>query len=127
MGTGGTVFIVLALLGIAVVGLSLLRNTVLRRISLRNIARRKGSTLMVIVGSMVGTALIAGSLVISDTSRRLDQDVAYRHLGEIDELVSLPGPQGSERLYFDRQQIAPRITVERLKRRDGGLSERGPG
>ena len=114
MGTGGTVFIVLALLGIAVVGLSLLRNTVLRRISLRNIARRKGSTLMVIVGSMVGTALIAGSLVISDTSRRLDQDVAYRHLGEIDELVSLPGPQGSERLYFDRQQIAPRITVERL-------------
>ena len=114
MGTGGIVFIVLALLGMAVVGLSLLRNTVLRRISLRNIARRKGSTLMVIVGSMVGTALIAGSLVISDTSRRLDQDVAYRHLGEIDEVVSLPGTQGSERLYFDRQQIEPRVTAERL-------------
>ena len=110
MGIGGTVFVVLASLGVVLVGVSLLRNTVLRRISLRNVARRKGSTLMVIVGSMVGTALIAGSLVIADTSRRLNTDAAYRYLGGVDEVVSLPGPQGDRGLYFDRQQIAQKVT-----------------
>ena len=111
MGTG---IIVLALLGVALVGFSLWRNPVLRRISLRNISRRRGSTLLVIVGSMVGTALIAGSLVISDTSRRLDQDLAYRHLGETDEVVALAGPSGAERLYFDRRGIAQRVAIDRL-------------
>ena len=102
MGVTGAVIVATAGLGIGIVAVSLWRNLVLRRISLRNVARREGSTLMVIVGSMVGTALIAGSLVIADTSRRMNQDVAYRHLGEIDEVVSLPGPQGAGGLYFDR-------------------------
>ena len=117
MGIGGTVFVVLASLGVVLVSVSLLRNSVLRRISLRNVARRKGSTLMVIVGSMVGTALIAGSLVIADTSRRLNTDAAYRYLGEIDEVVWLPGPQGDRGLYFDRRQIAQIVTAEGLNAR----------
>ena len=114
MGVTGAVIVATAGLGVGIVGVSLWRNLVLRRISLRNVARRKGSTLMVIVGSMVGTALIAGSLVIADTSRRMNQDVAYRHLGEIDEVVSLPGPQGAGGLYFDRQRIARLVTVGTL-------------
>ena len=114
MGPNESAIVGLALAGVAFVGLSMWRNPVLRRISLRNVARRKGSTLLVIVGSMVGTALIAGSLVISDTSRRLDQDIAYRHLGETDELVSLPGAGGAERLYFDRKRISESVTVDTL-------------
>ena len=106
MGPISAVFIAVALLAVAIVGLSLLRNAVLRRISLRNMARRKSSTLLVIIGSMVGTALIAGSLIIRDTSDRLNQDLAYRYLGEIDEVVSLAGPQSASALYFDRRMIA---------------------
>ena len=111
MGSVGSVLITLAVLGVAILAGSLVRNTVLRRVSLRNVACRKGSTLLVIVGSMVGTALIAGSLVISDTSRRLDQDVAYRQLGEIDEVVSLMGVRSGESLYFDRPTVAQRFRL----------------
>ena len=114
MGPVSALFVAVALLSAGLVGLSLLRNPVLRRISLRNMARRKSSTLLVIIGSMVGTALIAGSLIIRDTSDRLNQDLAYRYLGEIDEVVSLPGPQGDSTLYFDRQPISDRVTVGSL-------------
>ena len=114
MGVTGSAILGLAVVGIALLGLSIWRNSVLRRISFRNVARRKGSTLLVIIGSVVGTALIAGSLVISDTSRRLNQDVAYRYLGEIDEVVALPGPQGQGNLYFDRERVARLVTVATL-------------
>ena len=114
MSLAGSVIVGLALLGTGLVALSLWANPVLRRISLRNIGRRKGSTLLVIAGSMVGTALIAGALVIGDTSRRLDLDMVYRHLGEIDEVVTLPGSQGRGDVYFDRRLVEERITLERL-------------
>ena len=114
MGPVGSIFVALAVIGTVLVVVSMLANPLLRRVSFRNVARRKGSTLLVIAGSMVGTALIAGSLIISDTARRLNQDVAYRQLGEIDEVVSLPGPQGSEKLYFDREQISGRASVDLL-------------
>ena len=114
MSLTGSVIVGLALLGTVLVALSLWRNPVLRRLSLRNIGRRKGSTLLVIAGSMVGTALIAGALVIGDTARRLDLDLVYRHLGEIDEVVVLPGSQGRGDVYFDRRLVEERVTVERL-------------
>ena len=114
---GAIIIVAIAVLGAALVALSMRSNPVLSRISLRNIGRRKGSTALVILGSMVGTALITGSLVISDTSGRTNQNAAYLHLGEIDEVVSLPGSQGTDGLYFDRQLMAGLVNVEKLNAR----------
>ena len=82
-------FIVLALatLCIGLLGLSMLFNPVQRSIGLANVSRRKWNSALVVAGSMVGTALIAGSLVMADTSERALQDAAFAHLGEIDITV----------------------------------------
>lgn len=69
----GAITAVVAALALAVtflVAVSMLRHPVLRRMSMRNFGRRKGNTVLVILGSMVGTAMIAGSLVLNDSVER---------------------------------------------------------
>ena len=77
----------LAALCVGLTALSMLFNPIQRSIGFANVSRRKWSSAMVVAGSMVGTALIAGSLVMSDTSERALQDAAFAHLGEIDLTV----------------------------------------
>jgi putative ABC transport system permease protein len=64
--------IVLALAALCVVllGVSMLFTPIQRSIGFANVSRRKWNSALVVAGSMVGTALIAGSLVMSDTSER---------------------------------------------------------
>ena len=66
---------------------SMLRRPALRRLGLRNLTRRKWNTVLVVVGSMVGTALISGSLVLNDSTGRFQEDEARQTLGEIDEVI----------------------------------------
>ena len=47
-----------------------------------------------IVGSLLGTAIITGSLIVGDTINRSIRAAAYDQLGPIDELVSVPLPDG---------------------------------
>jgi putative ABC transport system permease protein len=77
----------------------MLRQPALRRIGLRNFSRRKWNAVLVIVGSMVGTALISGSLVLNDSTGRFQETEARERLGEIDEVVRLSG----QRLPGDRR------------------------
>jgi putative ABC transport system permease protein len=63
----------------------------LRRLALRNVARRPVEALLVVLGSMLGTAIITGSLVVGDTIDRSIQAGAYDQLGPIDETVSVNG------------------------------------
>jgi putative ABC transport system permease protein len=44
-----------------------LRNIFLVRLSFRNFLRRKGTTILVILGSMIGACLISGSLIMNDS------------------------------------------------------------
>ncbi len=88
----------------------MLRHPVLRRMGLRNFGRRKGNTALVILGSMVGTALIAGSLVLSDSVERGMYLQAQRGLGEIDEVVQLDARASAENQLpvpvFDSSAVA---------------------
>ncbi len=98
--------VILGVLGVALVVtllvlLSMLRQPALRRIGLRNIGRRKWNTALVILGSMVGTALIAGSLVLNDSTGRFQYTQARETLGEIDEAVLL----SSQRLPGDTRPV----------------------
>ena len=88
MNTFSSVVVGLAVLAVALIGMSLLTNPVLRRIAVRNFSRRPTNTALVIAGSMVGTALITGSLVIGDTTEGLGLAQIVR-TGEIDEVVSV--------------------------------------
>jgi putative ABC transport system permease protein len=81
-----------ALLGIALVAAAFIavRRPFLRRLALRQIARRRGEAVLVVVGSVLGTAIIIGSLIVGDTLNFSVRQTAYKNLGPIDEIVSSP-------------------------------------
>src|ERR671916_1961000 len=105
---------------------SMLRQPALRRLGLRNLTRRKWNTVLVVVGSMVGTALISGSLVLGDSTGRFQENEARQTLGEIDEVVG----QAGQRLPSDRRptphfdaSVADGITPEAIRDLTGADEE----
>ncbi|HEV8166309.1 MAG TPA: hypothetical protein VGR74_18030, partial [Actinomycetota bacterium] len=79
-----------ALLGLAlaVAAFIALRRPVLRRLALRQVNRRRGEAALVVAGSVLGTAIIIGSLIVGDTLDFSVKQTAYHNLGPIDEYVS---------------------------------------
>lgn len=63
-------------------------NQIPLKIGFRNISRRLGNTALVIIGSLVGSALIAGSLVMADSMDATFKDMVYRLIGENDATIS---------------------------------------
>ncbi len=64
---------------------------VLRRLALRNAVRRPRETALVILGSLLGTAIMTGSFVVGDTFNASIRRMAYEQLGPVDEIVSANG------------------------------------
>lgn len=81
------VFIILFVSISLIILISALRNSILRKIGFRNVTRRLGNTILVVVGSMVGTALISGSLVLSDSFDKTFLNLVQEQVGEIDASV----------------------------------------
>src|SRR3954452_6016883 len=94
----------LTLLAIGAAGVAalLLRQPVSRRLAARQVARRKTEAALVICGSVLGTAIIIGALVVGDTLNHSVRQEAYRTLGPIDERIIATstdiGMQAAERL-----------------------------
>jgi putative ABC transport system permease protein len=65
----------------------LARRPILRRLALRNAARRPREAALVVLGSLLGAAIITGSAVVGDTMNSSIRQVARQHLGPVDELV----------------------------------------
>ena len=89
-----TVLLVLAiLLGITLGGLTLLalRNRVLFRLGVRNARRRPARTALIVVGSMLGTTIIAAALATGDTMSQTIRSTAVGALGRADVVVAARG------------------------------------
>src|SRR2546423_9661980 len=69
----------------------LARRPVLRRLAIRNAVRRPRETVLVVLGSLLGTAIMTGSFVVGDTFNASIRRVAYEQLGPVDEIVSVNG------------------------------------
>jgi putative ABC transport system permease protein len=67
-----------------------------RRLALRQVNRRRAEAVLVVAGSVLGTAIIVGSLVVGDTLDHSFKQNAYRYLGVVDEVVSSPDPAQGE-------------------------------
>jgi putative ABC transport system permease protein len=67
-----------------------------RRLALRQVNRRRAEAALVVAGSVLGTAIIVGSLVVGDTLDHSFKQNAYRYLGVVDEVVSSPDPAKGE-------------------------------
>ncbi len=74
------------------------RHDTLRRLAGRNIRRRPVEAVLVVLGSLLGTAIITGSLVVGDTIDRSIRASAYDQLGPIDETVSASGLEAGAEL-----------------------------
>ena len=109
----------LAALCVGLMALSMLFNPIQRGIGFANVSRRKWSSAMVVAGSMVGTALIAGSLVMSDTSERALQDAAFAHLGEIDITVRALEPATFEIASLTAEMVET-VSLQALNEATGG-------
>ena len=85
----------LGMLAIAVVATAYLvvRRPVLRRLAFRQLARRRTEAILIISGSILGTALIVSSLSVGDSLDASIRRVAVRALGPIDERVTSADPE----------------------------------
>ncbi len=68
----------------------LVTRPVSRRLAFRNAARRPREALLVIAGSMLGTALMTAAFVVGDTFNASVRANAYTQLGPIDEVATVP-------------------------------------
>lgn len=65
-----------------------------RRLAFRNISRRRGEAALVILGALLGTAIITASFVVGDTIDDSLSDLARTQLGQVDEAVLVTGLDG---------------------------------
>src|SRR5204862_5528995 len=85
----GVVVAVLVLLLVATAGVALydaVRRPTLRRLAMRNVGRRRGEALLVVAGSLLGTAIITASFIVGDSLGASVRDSARTQLGPIDEV-----------------------------------------
>ena len=80
--------LILAGLALVVVAYIALRRPFLRRLALRDATRRPSETMLVIAGSLLGTALITGSFIVGDTLDSSIRASATTQLGPVDEVVA---------------------------------------
>ena len=101
------------------VGFLLVRRPILRRLALRQIRRRPTEAMLVVLGSLLGTALIVASMTVGDSLDRSVRQSAYDVLGPIDETVSSASvPVGDAA----SNRLAPLAADSRV---DGLLTVRG--
>lgn len=62
-----------------------------RRLATRSMARRPVELTLVVVGSMLATAILTGSLLVGDTVDRSIRAIAYEQLGPVDQVVAASG------------------------------------
>jgi putative ABC transport system permease protein len=74
------------------------RRPVQRRYATRDVVRRPGESALVIAGSLLGTALIAGSFIVGDTLDASVKQRAWTQLGPVDEVVTVGDPRRAEEI-----------------------------
>src|SRR5438874_1532450 len=85
----------------------LLFKPVLRRLAVRNAIRRPREALLVLIGAMLGTAIITSSYVVGDTLRSSIRNNAYTQYGPIDELVSTTNAKAGDQIAQQFQSNPP--------------------
>lgn len=95
---------------------TLIGQPVLRRLAGRQLARRRTEAVLVVGGSLLGTAIIVGALVVGDTLGFSVRQAAYRTLGPIDERVVASTPEAGSRLaaLADDPDVDGVLTVRAL-------------
>jgi len=88
-----TILIIIAAVPVLLAAHDLIRRPVIRRQALRNVVRHRGETVLVIAGTLLGTAIITASFVVGDSFSGSIRDLARTALGPVDELIAVEPDQ----------------------------------
>jgi putative ABC transport system permease protein len=91
MGSLLAVLVIATGTALGLVAVLALRNRVLFRLGVRNAARRRGRTILIVVGLLLGTTIVAAALTTGDTMSNTIRQSAVKSLGETDVVVSVRG------------------------------------
>jgi putative ABC transport system permease protein len=91
VGTLAAVLSIMLVVVLGVVGSLAARNRVLVRLGVRNVRRRPARSALIIVGSMLGTTIIAAALATGDSMSQTIRSSATAALGRTDEVVAARG------------------------------------
>jgi putative ABC transport system permease protein len=125
VSTLAVVLSVLVGVGVAALTTLAIRNIVFFRMGVRNIGRRVGRSVLIVVGLMLATAIIAAALGTGDTMARAVRSGAFESLGKSDEWITVKGakldfggtPTGNAGVQlFDQRAVQ---TVDRVAREHG--------
>ena len=89
-----TLLVILAValvIALGTLGLLALRNRILLKLAVRSASRRPGRSALIVVGLMLGTAIIAAALATGDTMNHTIRATAVDALGTTDETVAPRG------------------------------------
>jgi putative ABC transport system permease protein len=89
-GLAAALVLILAIF-LAALGALALRNRVFFRLGVRNVRRRGGRSALIVVGLMLGTAIITAALATGDTMSHTIRSAAVSALGRTDEVVAAKG------------------------------------
>ena len=73
----------------------LIRNRVIFRMGVRNIPRRPAQTVLIIIGLMLSTLIVAAALTTGDTLNHSIRSDVYKFLGQTDQMI-VRGGEGVE-------------------------------
>ena len=101
-------WILVALLALALVSVVwvAVRQRILFEIGLRNIPRRRAQSILIVLGLMLSTVIIAAALSTGDTVNYSITQETYNRLGHVDELVHVRDNQ-RDQSALDEEQVAP--------------------
>ena len=119
------VFLAAFLLTIATVIVLALRNRIILKLALRNIPRRRGQTILIIIGVMLSTVIMSAAFGTGDTLSFSIRNEAVKGLGFVDELIiPLRADEGDTigRLYFPLDQFNELQTVTAANEDIDGLT-----
>ncbi|MGQ9587056.1 MAG: FtsX-like permease family protein [Thermoplasmata archaeon] len=88
----------------------LLRRRTLAKMAMGNIVRKKRFTVIVVVGLLISTAMISGSLVVADTLDYIIKKDTYDSAGHVGEVVTVKDDAG-EPTFFN-QSIADGLVAD---------------
>jgi len=124
--TGSLLLVLVGLLAItlAVIATLAVRNRVLLRLGVRNAGRRRGRSALIVVGLMLGTAIIAAALATGDTMSHTIRSSAVAALGPTDEVIAAKGLDATLTMqssatgarYFSQRDAAKLLGAARRSR-----------
>jgi putative ABC transport system permease protein len=74
----------------------LIRNRVIFRMGVRNIPRRPAQTVLIVIGLMLSTLIIASALTTGDTMSHSFRSEVYNHLGQVDQTIVVAGEEAAD-------------------------------